>query len=127
MNRPGRIPLFFALSALAAGVCGIAAGAERTITIGMIGKSQSNPVFPIARTGAEDAARDLSAKLHLNIKIDWRTPNDEDAQKQAEAIEQLVLAGAHRVPGGCSPPKKATGANKAPPALRRAAATLRSH
>lgn len=87
-----------------------AADAPREIRIGMIGKSQSNPVFPIARIGAEDAARDLSAKYHLNIKIDWRTPNDEDAQKQAEAIEQLVLSGADGIAISCSDANKVTDA-----------------
>jgi ribose transport system substrate-binding protein len=84
------------------------AAAPRTITIGVIGKSQSNPVFPIARIGAEDAARDLSKKHNLNIKIDWRTPNDEDAQKQAEAIEQLVLTGVDGIAISCSDANKVT-------------------
>jgi ribose transport system substrate-binding protein len=87
-----------------------AAPAPRTITIGVIGKSQSNPVFPIARSGAEQAARDLSAKHKLNIKIDWRTPNDEDAQKQAEAVEQLVLAGVDGIAISCSDANKVTDA-----------------
>src|SRR5437868_1666007 len=92
----------------------LSAETPRVIKIGVIGKSQSNPVFPIARIGAEDAARDLSAKHHLNIQIDWRTPNDEDAQKQAEAIEQLVLAGADGLAVSCSDANKLTDAiNKA--------------
>jgi ribose transport system substrate-binding protein len=88
----------------------IGADEMRTVTIGMIGKSQSNPVFPIARTGAEDAARDLSAKHHLKIKIDYRTPNDEDARKQADAIEQLVLAGVDGIAISCSDANKVTDA-----------------
>ena len=88
----------------------VRAATPRTITLGMLGKSQSNPVFPIARIGAEDAARDLGKKYNLNIKIDWRTPNDEDAQKQAEAIEQLVLAGVDGIAVSCSDANKVTDA-----------------
>jgi ribose transport system substrate-binding protein len=80
------------------------------VTIGFIGKSNSNPVFPIARKGAEDAARELSAKYHVTIKIDSRTPNEEDAQKQAEAIEQLVLSGVNGIAVSCSDANKVTGA-----------------
>jgi ribose transport system substrate-binding protein len=78
------------------------ASSPRFITIGVIAKSQSNPVFQAARVGAEDAARDLGAKYNLSIKIDWRTPNEEDAQRQSEAIEQLVLSGADGIAISCS-------------------------
>src|SRR5882757_9196010 len=88
----------------------LASAAPRTITIGLIAKSQGNPVFQAARVGAQDAAKELSEKLHLNIKIDWRTPNEEDAQKQAEAIEQLVLAGAEGISVSCSDANKLTDA-----------------
>jgi ribose transport system substrate-binding protein len=87
-------------------------GAEtnKAYTFGLVAKSQSNPVFQAARTGAEQAAKDLGAKYKINIKIDWRTPNDEDAQKQAEAIEQLVLAGANGIAVSCSDANKLTDA-----------------
>jgi len=84
--------------------------AERTIIIGLVAKSQGNPVFQAARVGAEDAAKALGAKHKMNIKIDWRTPNEEDAQKQAEAIEQLVLAGAEGLAVSCSDANKLTDA-----------------
>jgi ribose transport system substrate-binding protein len=93
---------------LALALCGRAA--DRTIIIGLVAKSQGNPVFQAARVGAEDAARELGAKHKLNIKIDWRTPNEEDAQKQAEAIEQLVLAGAEGIAVSCSDANKLTDA-----------------
>lgn len=100
------------LSLLLAGLAGalLASAAPRTITIGLVAKSQGNPVFQAARVGAIDAARELSAKRGLNIKIDWRTPNEEDAQKQAEAIEQLVLAGAEGIAVSCSDANKLTDA-----------------
>lgn len=67
---------------------------QKSFVIGVIAKSQSNPVFIAARTGAEDAAKALGKKYGVEIKIDWRTPPAEDAQKQAELLEQLVAAGA---------------------------------
>jgi ribose transport system substrate-binding protein len=82
----------------------------RSLTIGLVAKSQGNPVFQAARVGAEDAAKELGKKHNLKIKIDWRTPNEEDAQKQAEAIEQLVLAGAEGISVSCSDANKLTDA-----------------
>ncbi|MSU04426.1 MAG: sugar ABC transporter substrate-binding protein [Pedosphaera sp.] len=84
--------------------------ADTTYTLGMIAKSQGNPFFEAARAGANDAARDLSTRLKLKITIDWRTPNEEDAQKQASTIEQLVLNGAHGIIVSCSDANKLTGA-----------------
>ena len=84
--------------------------AERTLVLGLVAKSQGNPVFQAPRVGAEDAAKELGAKHKINIQIDWRTPNEEDAQKQAEAIEQLVLAGAEGISVSCSDANKLTDA-----------------
>src|SRR6478672_10739292 len=83
---------------------------KKSYTIGLVAKSQGNPVFQAARVGAVDAAKDLGKKYNIDIKIDWRTPNEEDAQKQAEAIEQLVLAGAHGIAVSCSDANKLTDA-----------------
>ncbi len=86
----------------------------KTYTFGMIAKSQGNPFFEAARSGANDAARELGAKYHVQIKIDWRTPNEEDAQKQADIIEQLVLGGVDGIIISASDANKVTGAiNKA--------------
>lgn len=78
-------------------------------TFGLIGKSQSNPVFQAARKGAEAAAKDMKAKGY-DITIDWRTPNEEDAQKQADNIEQLVNAGVNGISVSCSDASKITNA-----------------
>src|SRR5262245_5904958 len=83
---------------------------KKSYTLGLVAKSQGNPVFQAARVGANDAARELGKKYGVEIKIDWRTPNDEDAQKQAEAIEQLVLAGADGIAVSCSDANKLTDA-----------------
>ena len=68
--------------------------APRTVLLGIIGKSQTNDVFQAAHAGARDAARELAAKYGVNIEIEIRTPNDEDATKQAEAIDALARRGA---------------------------------
>src|SRR6266567_3180311 len=88
----------------------LAQAQKKSYTIGLVAKSQGNPVFQAARVGANDAARDLGRKLGIEIKIDWRTPNEEDAQKQAEAIEQLVLAGVDGMAVSCSDANKLTDA-----------------
>jgi len=92
------------------GQAAAAPAAPKTLTIGVVAKSESNAVFQAARRGAEAAAADFSKKLNMTIKIDWRTPNDEDAQKQAENIEQLVLSGANGIAVSCSDANKVTDA-----------------
>lgn len=76
--------------------------APKDLVIGVIAKSQSNPVFQAARTGAIQAGKDLEAKYGIKIKIDWKTPNKEDAKKQAEYIEQLASQGADGIAVSCS-------------------------
>jgi len=88
--------------------------AARKITIGLVAKSQSNPVFQAAYTGAKDAARELGATYGVEVVIDWQTPPDEDAQKQAQAIEQLARAGAQAIAVSCSD------ANACTPAINKA-------
>src|SRR6266704_4633616 len=87
---------------------------EKSYTFGMIGKSQGNPFFEAAHAGANDAARHLAKKYGIGIKIGWRTPNEEDAQKQAQLIEQLTLGGVDGIIISCSDATKVTDAiNKA--------------
>ena len=87
-----------------------ASAQKKAYIIGLVAKSQGNPVFQAARVGANDAAKELGAKHGVEIRIDWRTPNEEDAQKQAEAIEQLVLSGADGIAVSCSDANKVTDA-----------------
>ncbi len=82
--------------------------ATKSLTIGLIAKSQSNPVFLAARTGAEDAAADLGVKYGIEIKIDWQTPVSEDAQRQAELMDQLVAKGAAGIAVSCTDAKTLT-------------------
>ncbi len=94
---------------------GLLAGAgdaspKKTYEFGVIAKSQSNPVFQAARTGAEDAAKELSAKYGVEVKINWRTPNNEDAQQQAQYVEQLASQGVDGISVSCSDAKVLKGA-----------------
>ena len=59
---------------------------DDSLTIAMIGKSASNPVFLAARNGAEAAARDLSQKYNTHVGIRWITPAEEDPRGQIEAM-----------------------------------------
>jgi len=109
MQTKNLIPLVaVSLSLVLAGAAN--AQTKKSYTFGLVAKSQSNPVFQAARVGAEDAAKELGAKYGVTIKIDWRTPNDEDAQKQADAIEQLVLNGADGIAVSSTDANKTTDA-----------------
>ena len=81
-----------------------------TLRIALIAKSSSNPVFLAARTGAEAAARDLSAKHGIHIEVQWLTPPQEDGQVQAQRIQQAVNGGADAVLIAASDAGKVTGA-----------------
>nr|HPK04160.1 substrate-binding domain-containing protein [Candidatus Sumerlaeota bacterium] len=80
------------------------------VTIAMIAKSSTNPVFLSARTGAEAAARELSERHGVTITIDWRTPPTEDGQVQAQRIAQAVNEGADAILISSSDAAKVTGA-----------------
>jgi len=74
---------------------------KKTIVIGVIAKSTSNPVFQAAKTGAEDAAADFRSK-GIDVKVIWQTPTVEDAQKQSQYIEQLAGQGVDGITISCS-------------------------
>ena len=79
-----------------------AMGQTKTITIGIVAKSQSNPVFQAAHHGAQDAARELGPKYGVEVTINIQTPPQEDAEKQAQAVEQLGRAGVDGIAVSCS-------------------------
>ena len=81
-----------------------------TFTIAMIAKSSTNPVFVAARTGADAAAKELSAKTGKEIRVNWLTPPQEDGQVQAQRIQQAVNEGADAILISCSDASKVTGA-----------------
>ncbi|HEY7497000.1 MAG TPA: substrate-binding domain-containing protein [Vicinamibacterales bacterium] len=84
--------------------------AARGLKIAMIAKSSTNPVFLSARTGAEAAAKELTAKHGVPIEIAWLTPPTEDGQIQAQRIAQAVNEGASAILVSCSDAGKVTGA-----------------
>lgn len=86
------------------------ASSKKSFKISMIAKSSTNPVFLSAQTGAEKAAADLSRKYGIKIEIDWRTPEKEDGQVQAQRIAQAVNEGADAILISCSDAGKVTGA-----------------
>ena len=100
----------------AAGGGGAAGGGTvpKEIMIGVVAKRVSNPVFQAAHVGANDAAEELGGKYHTKIVINIQTPPDEDAAKQAEAIDNLVRLGAKGIAVSC------TSAQTVTPAINRA-------
>lgn len=95
LQRKGMLGAAVALLAGAGALSLMGAGEapKKTYRIGVIAKSQSNPVFQAARTGALDAGEELSKKLGADVKVEWRTPVNEDAQQQAQYVEQLASQG----------------------------------
>jgi ribose transport system substrate-binding protein len=89
---------------------GSGAAGSKKLTIAMIGKSSNNPVFLAARTGAEAAAKELSAKEKMTIDIAWLTPPQEDGEVQAQRIRQAVNDGAGAILIAASDAGKVTGA-----------------
>jgi ribose transport system substrate-binding protein len=91
-----------------AGATGGAAG--KSIKIAMIAKSSDNPVFLAARTGAEAAAKELSAKSGVDVTVEWLTPPKEDGEVQAQRVRQAVNEGVDAILISCSDAGKVTGA-----------------
>lgn len=75
---------------------------KKKILIGIVGKSQTNPVFQAAHAGARDAGKELAGKYNADIEIKIQTPVDENPQAQAEAIDALARMGAHGIAVACS-------------------------
>jgi ribose transport system substrate-binding protein len=84
------------------------AQAPKKIVIGMVAKSQSNAVFQAAYAGALAAAQELGPKYNAEVTIDWQTPPEEDAQKQAQAIEALTGAGVQGIAVSCTEARTVT-------------------
>lgn len=97
------------------GTGGGSAGGNQEIIIGIVAKSVSNPVFQAAHVGAQDAAAELGGKYNAKVTINIQTPPDENAARQAEAIDALVRQGAKGIAVSCSSASTLT------PAINRAA------
>jgi ribose transport system substrate-binding protein len=91
------------------------ASAKKKVMIGFIGKSVDNPVFQAAQVGAQDEAKELSAKMGMDIEVNLQTPSGhEDPVAQAQVIDALVRSGAKGIAISCSDAKTVT------PAINRA-------
>lgn len=88
--------------------------AKRRIEIGLIAKSQSNAYFQVVYSGAKAAAEQLGKQHDVEIYINWATPPAEDAQKQAEAIDNLITLGVQGIAIAC------TNGDMVTPAINRA-------
>lgn len=93
----------------AKGDSGTTASYGDRITIAMIAKSSTNPVFLAARTGAEAAAKELTA-AGISVEVLWLTPPQEDGQVQAQRIQQAVNNGADAILLAASDAGKVLGA-----------------
>ncbi len=91
----------FVLFLTAITVAGASRSPKQKITIGLIGKSAKNDVFIAMNTGARVAAKELGAKYNLDIEIDWQTPNVDNVQEQAAAIERFTGNGAAGIAVSC--------------------------
>jgi ribose transport system substrate-binding protein len=63
-----------------------------------------------AKVGAEAAAKELGEKSGRTITVDWRTPNEEDGQVQAQRIAQAVNDGTDAIILAASDAAKVKGA-----------------
>jgi len=87
-----------------------AAKGNKSIVLAMIAKESANPVFLAARTGAEAAAKELSAKYGVDVKVEWLTPPQQDGEVQAQRVRQALNEGVDGILISASDAGKVTGA-----------------
>ncbi|MBN1397777.1 MAG: substrate-binding domain-containing protein [Bacteroidetes bacterium] len=75
---------------------------KKKITIGFIGKIKANPVFVAAYSGAKLAAKELGEKYDVEIVVELASPEKENVQEQADAIDRFVLSKADGIAISCS-------------------------
>jgi ribose transport system substrate-binding protein len=83
---------------------------KKSIVLAMIAKESANPVFLAARTGAEAAAKELSAKYGVDVKVEWLTPPQQDGEVQAQRVRQALNEGVDGILISASDAGKVTGA-----------------
>jgi ribose transport system substrate-binding protein len=87
---------------------------ERKITILMIGKYATNPLFQAAHAGARMAAKEFGIQNNVEIVIDWKTPQINSAKEQLSTINRSIGAGVDGIAIACSEARLLTPAlNKA--------------
>jgi ribose transport system substrate-binding protein len=62
---------------------------NRKITILMVGKYATNPLFQAAHAGARMAAKELGKQYNAEIVINWQTPQINNAKEQVSTIEKV--------------------------------------
>jgi ABC-type sugar transport system, periplasmic component len=75
---------------------------QKKITIGLIGKIGTNPVFIAAHSGAKLAAKELGVKYNVDVVIDWATPEKENVEEQAAAMERFSRSKVDGIAISCS-------------------------
>jgi len=70
--------------------------------IGMVAKSDSNPVYLAARAGAEAAAQELRKAHDVQIELVWRSPSEEDSARQNQLVGELVSTGVDGLAVSCT-------------------------
>jgi ribose transport system substrate-binding protein len=101
-----RLIIFFCLVFVAFGIFYAQTGrdnfSQKKITIGVIGKMGTNPVFIAVHSGAKLAAKELGVKYNVNIVIDLATPDKENVEEQAAAIERFSRSKVDGIAISCS-------------------------
>ncbi len=75
---------------------------QKKINIGFIGKMGTNSVFIAAHSGAKLAAKEPGAKYNVDVVIDLATPEKENVEEQAAAIERMSRSGVSGIAISCS-------------------------
>lgn len=75
---------------------------KKKVIIGMIGKMANNPVFIASYSGARLAAKELGIKYNIDIVVDWQTPEVENVEEQAKALNNFSRLKADGIAIACS-------------------------
>jgi ribose transport system substrate-binding protein len=81
---------------------------RKKITIGLIGRIDTNLVSMAEYSGAQFAAKELGVKYKIDVTVDWTAPDIENVQGQAAAIERLIHSNASGIAIACSDEKYLT-------------------
>lgn len=85
--------------------CGSATGSERPkITLAWVHKSLGNPVFDMGSQGAQQKARELSARGPYDVELITAGPVAADAVEQARVIEDLIARQVDGIAISCNDP-----------------------
>ncbi|MFU8848016.1 MAG: substrate-binding domain-containing protein [Opitutales bacterium] len=75
--------------------CQILSGQNREILgeykIGFIGRDRENPIYQAAHLGAQDAARELSAKYSIDVELLIATPEASQGGSQPTSLAELFI------------------------------------